>query len=282
VPADRVWDDDPDLRVEVEAERGRHRQTQGHTNSSRHKGPKYPSSKPPTWAALVQRDRHGEPRPNLLNVMLALREDARISDLFAYDEMLRAPILGRCVPGTVEVNNGLAPRPVRDSDVTALQEFLQASGLERVGKDVVHQAVELRAHECSFHPVRDYLGALRWDGEPRLATWLIVYLGAADNEYCRTISPMVLVMMVARIFEPGCKADYMLVLEGPQGALKSTACQVLGGRWFSDALPDIRAGGKDVAQHLNGKWLVEVAELSALDKAEASALKAFITRRVER
>ncbi len=216
--------------------------------------------------------------------MLALREEALICDLFSYDEMLRAPILHRPVPsGAMNAENApFQPRPVRDADVTALQELLQASGLEKVGKDTVHQAVDLRADERRIHPIRDYLNALRWDGTPHLASWLAAHLGAEDTEYHRRIGCMFLVAMVARIFEPGCKADYMPILEGPQGSLKSTACSVIGGPWFSDNLPEIRTAGKDVAQHLNGKWLIEVAEMSALDKAEASALKAFVTRAVER
>src|ERR1019366_8644526 len=189
------------------------------------------------------------------------------------------------VPGTVIDPAEIAafqPRPATDADVSLLQELLQASGLEKVGKDVVHQAVDLRGHERNFHPVRDYLNGLRWDGKSRVDTWMTSYLGAEDNDYHRAIGKMFLVMMVARIFEPGCKADYMPVFEGPQGAKKSTACAVLADQWFSDSLPDIRDAGKDVAQHLNGKWLIEVAEMSALDKAEASALKAFLTRTTER
>lgn len=146
----------------------------------------------------------------------------------------------------------------------------------------MHQAVDLRGRERGFHPVRDYLNGLRWDGTPRVGKSLSTHMGAQDNDYRSRIGEMFLMMMVARIFQPGCKADYMPVLEGPQGAKKSTACGVLAAQWFSDSLPDIRSAGKNVAQHLNGKWVIEVAEMSALDKADAAALKAFITRTTER
>jgi len=173
------------------------------------------------------------------------------------------------------------PRPMIDADVITVQEFLQWKGLRTIGKDTVHQAIEKRVLECPFHPVREYLEELVWDRKPRVGIWLTDYLGVETNDYSRAIGQMFLVAMVARIFQPGCQADYMVVLEGPQGELKSKACRVLGGEHFSDSLPDI-IQAKEASQHLRGKWLIEVTEMHAISRAEATLLKSFMARTTER
>jgi len=234
------------------------------------------------WLLLCQKSTNGNPIPNVHNALVGLRRDKKLSTILAYDQMRRTALLVKPAPdATGQTEQSDLPRPVRDTDITNIQEYLQESGLVRLSKDVTHQAVEKRAEEESFHPVKDYLIDLQWDGQKRAGGWLNAYLGVAHSEYTAAIGQMFLISMVARIFEPGCKADYMLVLEGPQGIGKSSACRILAGEFFSDALPDLKSGGKDISQHLNGKWLIEVAEMSALDKAEAAALKAFITRSIE-
>jgi predicted P-loop ATPase len=198
-------------------------------------------------------------------------------DAIAYDEMLCAPMLMQPLQG----ENDFTPRPLTDVDVGIMQDWLQHLGLKRIGKDTVHQAVDIRASECSFHPVRDYLGGLTWDGMPRMANLFSNYFGAEPRPYVEAIGRMFLVSMVARIYKAGCKADHMVVIEGPQGTLKSTACAVLAGNWFSDNLPDVTEG-KDVSQHLRGKCLIEVSEMHAMTRAESTLLKAFISRQMER
>jgi len=229
----------------------------------------------PNWLDACIKGETQRPLAILANVLIGLR--AQWPDHFSYDEMLCSPILARALDN----KHNFTPHPVTDVDVGLLKEQLQHAGLKRLAKDTVHQAVDICAQGRGFHPVRDYLGHIIWDRTANLADFLPAYFGAEKNEYNKTIGKMFMISMVARILRPGCKVDHLLVIEGPQGALKSTACQVLGGEWFSDNLPDVSAG-KDVSQHLRGKWLIEVSEMHAMSRAEAAQLKAFITRQEER
>ncbi len=219
---------------------------------------------------------------NLANALRMLRQfDPFMEDAFAFDKMSHIVMLRRRI-----MSRGACPeitaRPLTDNDVTAVQERMQRLGLHRIGKAAVHDAINLRAEENAFHPVRDWLESLVWDATPRLDTWLARYMGAEASLYTAAVGRWFFLQMVARVMQPGCKADYTLVLEGPrQGEGKSTAGSILGGPWFSDSLPDIHTG-KDVPQHLRGKWLVEFAELSATRKADVETTKAFLTRCEER
>jgi predicted P-loop ATPase len=235
---------------------------------------------PRGWTARCIKSAHGDPLPIVRNAIEALRGDPAIRDCFAFDEMLRAPMLLNPI-GTPLAPELFEPRPVTDNDVTDLQAWMQDAGLARIPWGTVRDAMRVRALENSYHPVRDWLDALQWDGTPRLNVWLTTRLGVELTPYTQEVGRMFLIAMVARIFEPGCKADYMLVLEGQQGDLKSTACAVLAGDWFSDNLPDVTSG-KDLSQHLRGKWLIEVAEMDAMSRAEAASTKAFLTRTTER
>jgi predicted P-loop ATPase len=230
------------------------------------------------WRDNCLKSETGKLIPNVHNAIEALRGDAAIFDAFAFDEMSRLPTLVHAIG---EPRTQFGPRPVEDADVIELQRFLQKAGLYRIATGTVRDAMMHRATERAFHPVRDYLGSVQWDGETRLHRWLATYLGTELSPYTQQIGPMFLISMVARIYRPGCKCDYMLVLEGPQGAYKSSACAILGGPWFSDNLPDVTQR-KEAAQHLRDKWLIEVSEMHAMGRAEASQLKAFITSTEER
>jgi predicted P-loop ATPase len=228
------------------------------------------------WLAeCICGDKGSKPLPILANALTGVR--AVWPDAIAYDEMLCAPMLMQ----PLENENDFTPRPLTDVDVGIMQERLQYLGLKRIGKDTMHQAVDIYAYERRFHPVRDYLDSLTWDGTERITKLFVNYFGAERSKYAESVGRMFLISMAARILSPGCKVDHMPVIEGPQGTLKSTACRILGGTYFSDNLPDV-GEGKDVSQHLRGKWLIEVSEMHAMSRAEAAILKAFITRPEER
>jgi predicted P-loop ATPase len=177
---------------------------------------------------ILSDGKNPKPLPIVANALIALRNDPAVIDTFAYDEMLCAPMLmhqiGAPLSGSIT-----EPRPLTDKDVTDLQEWMQNAGLKRIAHETVSDAITSYAQDHAYHPVRDYLDALEWDGEDRLHGWLTTYLGADQTAYSVVVGSMFLTSMVVRILEPGCKVDHMLVLEGDQGELKSTACSRLAG-----------------------------------------------------
>lgn len=139
--------------------------------------------------------------------------------------------------------------------------------------------LDYAADKGRFHPVKDYLESLKWDGTPRIDRWLIEQGGATDAEYTQVIGRLILMAAVRRIFIPGCKFDQMLVLESEQGKDKSSVLKALcpDEDWFSDGLP-LNADTQKVIEQTSGKWIVEAAELSGMKKSDVEHLKNFLSR----
>ena len=232
----------------------------------------------PRWFGRLRLDLAGTPERNEANVIIALTSDTSFAGVLAFDEFAQEIVVRRPLPwDSPEIT---LPREWEDSDDIRTAEWLQLRGVN-VAPVVVGRAVGAVAREHRIHPVRDWLGTLRWDGTPRIETWTSTYLGADPSDLHHAMGALWLISAVARIYRPGVKADHMLILEGQQGAKKSTALKVLAGEhWFTDELPEL--GSKDAAIHMQGVWIVEIAELDAIGRAEVSRIKAFLTRTTDR
>lgn len=151
----------------------------------------------------------------------------------------------------------------------------ELSGLELSRSDC-EQAVDIAAEAVRYHPVRDYFNSLTWDQTPRIATGAARYLGAEQTDYVAAVLRWWMIAAVARTYQPGVKADNVLILEGAQGLKKSSALRALAGPdWFSDTPLDLQS--KDAYLALVGKLIVELAELDALRRADESRAKSFFT-----
>lgn len=246
------------------------------------------------WYAKATTGARGQVLSNHANAMLALRGDPAWQGVFSHDEMQDQVMLLRPVPRAGHPSAPPLPHPLpwTDQNDAQAQEYLQLVGFPSMGKEVVATAIEQRAGELRCHPIRDHLKSVRWDQVPRISggmttegdiidPWLVTYFGAENTNYIAAVGTMTIVSAVARVMEPGCKVDHVLILEGPQGIGKSTSLRILAGEaYFSDSLRDI--GSKDAMDHLRGKWFVEIAELDAMSRAEVTAFKAFVTRQVEK
>ncbi len=225
------------------------------------------------WRLPPMMDINGQGRPekSLKNLCNTLRNDPRLKGL------LRLNLFS----GRIDLS-GTAPwsRPEGavtwcDDDTAQLRVYLEPM-FGKITKNDVLDAVAAVAREQAYHPIRDYLNALHWDGTARLDHVFIDYLGATDSPYIRAVTRKSLVAAVARAMHPGCKYDTMPVLVGAQGRHKSTILAKLGGAWFSDSLRSFE--GKDAMETIQGTWIDEIPEMQAMGKSDINAVKAFLTK----
>lgn len=217
-------------------------------------------------------------KPNSLkNVELMLTYHPKFADRFALNDFQHKVWITGGLPSD---RGEHLTRLVSDNDYVAVASWLNTVGLFP-SPEVVGKVMGLVASRNKFDPVADYLNGLTWDGNPRIHDWLGIYTGADDTQYLRTIGPRFLTSAVARVLDPGCKVDTMLVLEGPQGLKKSTLAKALfGPDWFSDQIGDVTS--KESSIQIQGLWCVEVSEMDSFTKADDKAVKAFLSRSDDR
>jgi predicted P-loop ATPase len=228
---------------------------------------------------LITSPKSGEPRPLLANAELALRLAPEMRGVLSFCEFSLDIIVPKSKMTPWGSGGDTGPYRWTDNDNTQAAVWLQREHGIYVPSGVAAEAALTVARDRSFHPVKDYLDSLKWDGTSRIEQWLPLYLGTANNEYTRGVGERWLISAVARIYRPGVKADCALILEGAQGIRKSTALRTLAPDWFADEISDF--GSKDAAMQLRGVWIVELSELGGLNRSEVESIKAFMSRSVD-
>lgn len=204
------------------------------------------------------------------NIQLAL-EVLNVS--LSYDEFADREL--------IQVDDGPAEH-LEDPQVDALWLQIDRECGFRPTYDFFSRVVNYVARSNRFHPVRDYLASLSWDGVPRIDGWMATYGGADSTPYTEAVSAIVLMAAVKRVLEPGCKYDEMVVWESSQGIGKSSTLRALCPRddWFSDDLP-LNSDSKVLIERTKGKWIIEASDLAGKRKAEIEHLKAMLSRQVD-
>lgn len=227
---------------------------------------------PEDWTKQLDYTAQGALANTLNNMVLYMAHDEDLGPKIANDTFAnRLNVTGKLPwdPDWRHIRSWL------DSDSANLCHYLEKR-YHLSGKERVEQALLIVADRNKYNDVEAYLESLEWDGVPRIDTALTDYLGAEDTPYTRAVLRKSMVAACLRIIRDSVKFDYMLILCGPQGSGKSTFFRYLGKSWFSDSM--ITFEGKEAAESVQGKWIVEVSELQALNKSESNAAKQFLSK----
>lgn len=226
------------------------------------------------WLGLLEYTKQGKVKDTIDNVIIILNHDYRLKGKLAYNEFS----LRNTIRGKLPWSNGEKMRFWEDNDEAGLRHYLEkAYGIVRAAP-TIRDATMLIFNQNKFHPVKDYLNSLSWDGKERLETVLIDYFGAEDNKYTRAASRIFICGAVARILNPGCQLDYVTTIVGKQGIRKGTFYRYMAKKddWYTE-LATIKY--KEAIEETMGKWIVEMAEMAPTKRSEIEEMKAFITNK---
>lgn len=225
--------------------------------------------------AKLKRDRKGNPESDVSNCLLVLKQDPSLKGKIRLDEFAHRLVVIDDLPW-----RGKDETPYwTDTDDACLRNYFATKYLIK-GKGIIDDALQEVTQANKFHPVREYLTGLTWDGECRVDTLFIDYIGAEDTEYIRAVTRKWMCGAVARVMVPGIKFDTAIVLYGAQGLGKSLILERLGRKWFNNSLVDIKT--KDALEQIQGSWINELAELAPTYKNDNEIVKAFISRTSDR
>lgn len=228
-----------------------------------------------SWMRILQRTKSGVPESNSYNCIWIMQHDPELKQRFGLDEFAhRIVVLGNLPWRTVNGSDLWG-----DTDDACIRNYL-STVYQIKGKGIIDDAITEVMNQNKFHPVREYLTALNWDGTERVDSLFIDFIGAEDTPYIRAVTRKWLCGAIARVMEPGIKFDTAIVLYGEQGLGKSVILERLGGKWFNNTLQDIKT--KDALEQIQGAWINELAELSPTYKNDNEIVKAFLSRTTDR
>jgi len=231
------------------------------------------------WVDELELNEKGNFKSSLTNISLILENDPQLKGAIAYNEF-RDELVRKADTPWCECKNPINGDPWRNEDDVHVKKLLEVTYSVSPGINKFSDSVSLAGYKNRFHPIRDYLNSLDWDGEPRLDSLLTRYLGVIDNPYTSAVSRKTLCAAVARVFEPGIKFDFVLILEGKQGKGKSSFIKTLGKHWYGDNISSFN--GKEAVEGMQGVWIMELSELQAFGKADIEKIKSFISRTEDR
>lgn len=224
------------------------------------------------WMAQLEVDGKSNYLSNSTNLNLIFQNDSRLKDTFRLNQFDNRMYVFNTLPW----RRVPKAEPIKNVDLSGVRNYLDTM-YKITGAQKIEDALNLEFERNAYHPVRNYLSSLKWDGVQRVETMLSDYFGAPDDLYHREAIRCVMVAGVKRIFEPGCKFDLVLTLVGGQGVGKSTFVKKLGVDWFSDTFLGVE-GTKAMEQINSGVWVMEIAELAGLKKSEVEPIKQFISK----